>query len=130
MDKGGAAIHLDPPPFYPPNISWISTKRLLDIHDICFSYLFLPPVHFKMCLIHTFASEDPRSASIRRRGPRDAVMLMAWYMTIILAFREGRISEHHLAWADYHKGPIITIWSLQPLEFRGCCQLISALTKI
>ena len=72
MDKGGAAIHLDPPPFYPPNISWISTKRLLDIHDICFSYLFLPPVHFKMCLIHTFASEDPRSASIRRRGPRDA----------------------------------------------------------
>jgi hypothetical protein len=55
MDKGGAAIHLDPPnhPFYPPNISWISTKRLLDIHDICFPYLFLPPVHFKMCLIHT-----------------------------------------------------------------------------
>jgi hypothetical protein len=58
-------------------------------------------------------------------------MLMAWYMTIILAFGEGlgRISGHHLAWAVYHKGPIITIWSLKPLEFRGCCQLISALTK-
>jgi hypothetical protein len=58
-----------------------------------------------MCLIHYFyASEDP---SIRRRGPGEDTLA-------------GRISGHHLA----------SIWSLQPLEFRGCCQLISALPKI
>ena len=88
--------HLDPPnyPLYPLNISWISTKRLLDIHDICFPYLFLPPVHFKMCLIHTvlyyfYASEDPHCASIRRRGPRDADGMV----TIILAFGEDTLAS-------------------------------------
>src|SRR6266404_9430523 len=95
MDKGGAAIHLDPPnhPLYPPNISWISTKRLLDIHDIYFPYLFLPPMHFKSALFilyYFYASEDPHCASIRRRGPG---MLMAWYMTIILAFGEDTLAS-------------------------------------
>ena len=76
MDKGGAAIHLDPPnhPFYPPNISWISTKRLLDIHDIVFhTYSCLQCISkcALFILYYFYPSEDPRCASIRRRGPAD-----------------------------------------------------------
>src|SRR5467141_185028 len=83
MDKGGAAIHLDPPnhPLYPPNISWISTIFIFPTYSClqCISKCAL------FILYYFYASEDPHCASIRRRGPR---MLMAWYMTIILAFGE------------------------------------------
>src|SRR6266446_2259692 len=92
MDKGGAAIHLDPPnhPLYPPNISWISTKRLLDIYDIYFPYLQCISKCALFILYYFYASEDPHCASIRRRGPG---MLMAWYMTIILAFGEDALAS-------------------------------------
>src|SRR3984957_18740199 len=107
MDKGGAAIHLDPPnhPFYPPNISWISTKRLLDIHDICFPYLFLPPVNFKMCLIHTLLFLSIRRSSLRKHSPSGARRLMAWYMTIILlAFGEDTLASMEEIRAHLHMG--------------------------
>jgi len=57
---------------------------------------------------------------------------MAWYMTIILlAFGEDTLASREDIRAPLDMGglSIITIWSLKPLEFRGCCQLISALTK-
>src|ERR1700722_2814167 len=113
MDKGGAAIHLDPPnhPFYPPNISWISTKRLLDIHDIFFPYLFFPPVHFKMCLIYTFLFFFILRSSLRKHSPSGARRLMAWYMTIILlAFGEDTLASREdirapLDMGDLSKAP-------------------------
>jgi hypothetical protein len=63
MDKGGAAIHLDP-----PNISWISTIFVFPTYSClqCISKCAL------FILYYFYVSEDPCCASIRRRGPGDA----------------------------------------------------------
>src|SRR6267378_2370595 len=93
MDKGGAAIHLDPPnhPLYPPNISWISTIFIFPTYSClqCISKCAL------FILYYFYASEDSHCASIRRRGPG---MLMAWYMTIILAFGEDALASREDIW--------------------------------
>src|SRR5467141_959762 len=96
MDKGGAAIHLDPPnhPLYPPNISWISTIFIFPTYSClqCISKCAL------FILYYFYASEDPHCASIRRRGPRDADGMVHDDYFSVRGGRPGRIPNPGTTW--------------------------------